>query len=150
MTEARGLPALGALALACCLGIAGCGSGREALPLQAPVPPEDCAHLYVVAPGNFIVDLASGAAVMLEPSVREFPLFCSPATAAAALEAAQAAGRIPQGDWRVYRLEGDFAELVQPAEPGGPSPYDLARRARLADWVDDPASGADAGKREAR
>ena len=122
-----------ALALACGLALAACG--RQHLPLQAPVPPEDCAALYVVAPGNYIIDLAEGSAVMLDPSVREFPLFCAPGTAAAALREAVASGRLPAGDWRVYRLEGGFADLVQQAGPGGPSPYALVRRARLADWV---------------
>ena len=150
MPRAPRVRRLAALALALGLGLAGCGGARETVPLQAPVPPEDCAALYVVAPGNFIVDLAGGAAVLLEPSVREFPLFCSPATAKAALEAGQDAGRLPQGDWRVYRLEGSFAELVQPAEPGGPSPYALARRARLADWVDADAGGASAEKGKGR
>ncbi|WP_165078427.1 MULTISPECIES: DVU_2496 family lipoprotein [unclassified Desulfovibrio] len=130
--------------LALALALAGCGGGRQEPPLQAPVPPEDCAALYVVAPGNYIVDLAGGAAVVLDPSVREFPLFCAPETAARALQAGQDAGRLPAGDWRVYRLEGGFAELVQPAEAGGPSPYALARRARLADWVS--ADGSEEGR----
>lgn len=139
-------PALAGLFLAGALALAGCGGGHQPLPLQAPVPPEDCATLYVVAPGNFIVELAGGAAVMLEPSVREFPLFCSPATAQAALAADREAGRLPEGDWRVYSLEGSFAELVQEGAPGGPSPYALARRARLADWVDGAAAGGEAGR----
>lgn len=132
-----------ALGLALGLALAACG-GHQVLPLQTPVPPEDCPELYVVTPGNYIVDLAGGAAVVLDPSVREFPLFCAPETAARALAAGQDAGRIPQGDWRVYRLEGGFAELAQPAETGGPSPYALARRARLADWVS--ANGSEGGK----
>ena len=132
-----------ALALAPGLALAAC-AGRAHLPLQAPVAPEDCAALYVVAPGNYIVDLAGGAAVVLDPSVREFPLFCAPGTAAKALAAERDAGRLPPGDWRVYRLEGGFAELAQPAETGGPSPYALARRARLADWMG--ADGSEEGK----
>ncbi|MBD5417888.1 MAG: SON protein [Desulfovibrio sp.] len=130
--------------LALAFALAACGGGHQVLPLQAPVPPEDCPALYVVAPGNYIVDLAGGAAVVLDPSVREFPLFCAPETAAKALAAEQDSGRLPAGDWRVYRLEGGFAELVQPAEAGGPSPYALARRARLADWVS--ADGNGGGK----
>lgn len=136
---ARHVPAFpAALALVAGLALAACaGSGPTApRPAQPPVPPEDCATLHVVAPGNFIIDLASGADVVLDPSVREFPLFCGPDTAARALEAALASGRLPAGDWRVYRLEGGFDDLVQTAEPGGPSPYALARQARLADWVD--------------
>lgn len=136
-------PRLAPLVLALGLALAGCG-GQQVLPLQEPVPPQDCPALYVAAPGNYIVDLAGGAAVVLDPSVREFPLFCAPDSAARALEAEQQAGRLPPGDWRVYRLEGSFAELVQPAEAGGPSPYALARRARLADWVG--PDGSEEGK----
>lgn len=142
---ARHVPAFPAvLALVAGLALAACaGSGPTApRPAQPPVPPEDCATLHVVAPGNFIIDLASGADVVLDPSVREFPLFCGPDTAARALEAALASGRLPAGDWRVYRLEGGFDDLVQTAEPGGPSPYALARQARLADWVDGDAMPA--------
>ena len=137
---ARRLPAFpAALALAAGLALAACaGSGpADPQPAQPPVPPEACATLQVVAPGHFIIDLASGADVVLDPSVREFPLFCGPDTAAMALEAALASGRLPAGDWRVYRLDGGFDDLVQAAEPGGPSPYALARQARLADWVDE-------------
>lgn len=146
------IPAVAAaLALAASLALAACaGSGPVApRPVQPPVPPEDCATLHVVAPGNFIIDLASGAEVVLDPSVREFPLFCGPDTAAQALKAALASGRLPAGDWRIYRLEGGFTDLVQTAEPGGPSPYALARQARLADWVDgDAAPPPGKGKRQ--
>ena len=140
MARARAFRAFFAAAALLC-GLAPAGCGRQHLPLQAPVPPEDCAALYVVAPGNYIIDLAAGSAVMLDPGVREFPLFCAPETAAEALAAGLAAGRLPAGDWRVYRLEGGFADLVQEAAPGGPSPYALARRARLADWVDGNGKG---------
>lgn len=139
MARARPRRALAAV-LAGSLALAAC-AGRAHLPLQAPVPPVDCAALYVVAPGNYIIDLAEGSAVLLDPGVREFPLFCGPDTAAQALAAGVAEGRLPAGDWRVYRLEGGFADLVQEAEPGGPSPYALARKARLADWVDENEQG---------
>ena len=108
-------------------------------PSHAPTPeavrPQNCATLYVLAPGNFIIDVASGAKVLLDPSVQEFPLFCSPEAAVAALKPMLASGRLAPGDWRIFSLEGDFTDLVQPAEPGGPSPYALAKKARLADWV---------------
>ncbi|MDE7241117.1 DVU_2496 family lipoprotein [Desulfovibrio sp.] len=125
-----------AFALAAALALTACAGPRQPAPVQPPVSPKDCAALYVVAPGNYIVDLAGGSAVLLDPGVREFPLFCAPETAALALAAGLDAGRLPPGDWRVYRVEGGFADLVQEAEPGGPSPYALARKARLADWVD--------------
>ncbi|MBD5538633.1 MAG: SON protein [Desulfovibrio sp.] len=139
----RGRALTAAFALAAALALTACAGGRQPAPVQPPVPPEDCAALYVVAPGNYILDLAEGSAVLLDPGVREFPLFCAPETAAKALEAGRDAGRIPAGDWRVYRLEGGFAELVQPAGPDSPSPYALARRARLADWVNGEEKGGE-------
>ena len=141
LARALAATALGA-ALAGSLFLAGCGGGHQVLPLQAQVLPEDCGTLYVVAPGNFIIDLAGGADVILDPAVHAFPLFCAPETAARAQAEAVDAGRLPPGDWRVYRLDGTFADLVQPAEPGAASPYALARRARLADWVDPAAPPA--------
>ena len=130
-----------AAALACALALAAC-AGREQ-PIQTPVAQEDCAALYVLAPGNYIIDLAEGSAVLLDPGVREFPLFCAPDTAVEALAAQVDEGRLPAGDWRVYRVEGGFADLVQEAEPGGPSPYALARKARLADWVNGNEQGGE-------
>lgn len=130
----RGKAGLLALLLAGGLALAGCAGRDEPAPAESPVAPQDCPALYVVAPGNYILDLAAGSAVLLDPGVREFPLFCAPEKAAAALSRAIASGRLPEGDWRVYRLEGGFTELAQEAEPGGPSPWALGRRARLADW----------------
>lgn len=96
----------------------------------APIPkapPEDCRTLYVILPGNFIVDLAAGAHVALNPSVDEFVLFCSPASAAKALHAAA----LP-GDWRVYRMKGNFEEIAEMAENGQPR---LAVSAEADDWL---------------
>lgn len=124
-----------AAALFAGLLLAACG-GQRLLPAEAPAPPEACDTLYVAAPGNYIIDLAAGADVVLDPAAHVFPLFCAPETAARAAAAAVDAGRLPPGDWRVYRLDGAFADLVQPAEPGAASPYALARQARLADWVE--------------
>lgn len=147
LARAFAATALGA-ALAGSLFLAGCGGGRQHLPLQSPVPPEECGRLYVVAPGNFIIDLAGGADVILDPAVHAFPLFCAPETAARARDEAVEAGRLPPGDWRVYHLDGTFADLAQPAEPGAASPYTLARRARLADWVEPAAAARAPGSKE--
>ena len=44
-----------------------------------PLPPvEPCPFVYIYAPGNYIVDIASGSQVILDPGVQEFDLFCSP------------------------------------------------------------------------
>lgn len=112
----RLFPLVLALALAC-----------GACARRAPVP-EDCPRLYALLPGNFIVDVAAGAHVTLNPAAGEFALFCSPAGAAKALEAA----KLP-GDWRVYSLKGNFAEIAETAEDGQ---IRLAAPAEVEDWVE--------------
>lgn len=92
----------------------------------------DCQSAYVYAPGNFIIDIASGAAVVLDPAVHDFPLFCTPGEAAAALENEITVGRLPDGDWRIYLVEGQFNEIAYPLEQGG---YGLKRMAPIVDWV---------------
>ena len=43
----------------------------------APAPVDPCPLVYTYAPGNYIVDIASGAEVLLDPGVQEFDLFCA-------------------------------------------------------------------------
>ncbi len=90
-------------------------------------PKEDCAGAFVILPGNFIIDLAAGATVLVDPSVQDFALFCTPAQAQEALAHVQ-----PPGDWRVYELAGDPAELAKPQANG---PYLLSRPAQVKDWL---------------
>ena len=53
-------------------------------PNTAPLPPDrDCQDVYTVAPGNYIIDIAGGSMVVLDPAVQDFPLFCSPEEARA-------------------------------------------------------------------
>ena len=102
-------------------------------PNTAPLPPDrDCQEVYTVAPGNYIIDIAGGSMVALDPAVQDFPLFCSPEEARAGLKTAMDNGALPAGDWRIYRLNGTLQEIGQQPEPGH---YSLARMARLVDWV---------------
>ena len=83
----------------------------KAQPTQdtAPLPPvEPCPFVYVYAPGNYIVDIASGSQVILDPGVQEFDLFCSPGEARAAVNEAVRLGILTEGDWRIYRLDGSM------------------------------------------
>jgi hypothetical protein len=78
------------------------------------------------------MDIAGGAEVVLDPGVQEFPLFCSPQTARVYVNREVKSGSLAAGDWRIYRLEGNFEDLAQEADDGG---YTLRRLASAVDWV---------------
>lgn len=105
---------------------------------QSGRSPAQCGALYVAAPGSYIIELAAGGRVVLDPSAHDFPVFCTPDEARAALDAQLDAGRLPPGDWRIYRLEGAPAGLTSGAG-SGPGMWLLERQAALADWVTDAA-----------
>ena len=98
-----------------------------------PLPPvEPCPFVYIYAPGNYIVDIASGAEVLLDPGVQEFDLFCTPAEARAAVNEALRLGILNEGDWRIYRVEGSMEEIGQRL---GKNKHTLARMTQIVDWV---------------
>lgn len=111
--------------------LAACGAQNTSEEPPAPQP-APCPFVYVYAPGNYIIDIAGGADVVLDPMAQDFSLFCAPADARAALNAEIAAGRLPEGDWRIYRVEGQFDDLAQKS---GPNQYTLKRMAPIVDWV---------------
>ena len=111
--------------------LAACG-GKKAVQTAAPVAAAPCPFVYVYAPGNYIIDIAGGSEVVLDPAAQEFELFCSPGEARAALDAAVAAGSLPAGDWRVYRLDGGLDDL---ALESAANRYTLKRMAQVVDWV---------------
>lgn len=115
------------LSLLCAGLLAGCAASQSS-PTSSPAP---CEVAYTFAPGNYIIDLASGSEVVLDPLMHDFPLFCTPAEAQNALELALANRQLPDGDWRIYRLGGDFEDLAASSGRG----YMLKRMAPLADWV---------------
>ena len=98
----------------------------------APAPVDPCPLVYTYAPGNYIVDIASGAEVLLDPGVQEFDLFCTPAEARAAVNEALRQGILNEGDWRIYRVEGSMEEIGQRL---GKSQHTLARMTQIMDWV---------------
>lgn len=108
---------------------------NKAQPTQdtAPLPPvEPCPFVYVYAPGNYIVDIASGSQVILDPGVQEFDLFCSPGEARAAVNEAVRLGILTEGDWRIYRLEGSMEEIGQRQRN---NQHTLTRMTQIVDWV---------------
>lgn len=120
---------LAAAILLPCLVLAACMAGK------APEPQEErpvCPDVHTYAPGNYIVDLAAGSEVVLDPTVHDFPLFCTPSAAYNAVDLGVANGILEEGDWRVYRVEGDFDDLAVPAADGG---YQLGRMAPVVGWV---------------
>ena len=98
----------------------------------APAPVDPCPLVYTYAPGNYIVDIASGAEVLLDPGVQEFDLFCSPGEARAAVNEAVHLGVLPQGDWRIYRLDGSMEEIGQRQRA---NQHTLSRMTQIVDWV---------------
>lgn len=102
-------------------------------PAAAPEPaPIGRGPAYVALPGNYIIDLEAGSEVELNPVAGEFVLFRSPQTAAESIRREVSARRLADGDWRVYKLKDDFAELARPC---GRNRYCLAREAIVEDWV---------------
>lgn len=96
---------------------------------KAPDPPSEPKPAYVILPANFVIDLAAGATVRLNPAVREFILYPSAEDARAPL--AELNDAFPDG-WKIYILEEDFETAAQPRESG----YRLNSPARVADWVE--------------
>lgn len=117
MIGGSGLARLFHLAIAALLTLdcAGCASQRATVETTAEsvVPVENCPVLYVLAPENYIIDLAANARVRLDPAWHEFELYCSHAEAGAALDADAARGIKLPDQWRIYTLDGNAGELVR-------------------------------------
>lgn len=110
-----------------------CAAREDATSQQMP-DSSVCPHALVVLPDNYVIDLAAGATVELNPAYQQFALFCSKKDAEEALAADIAAGRFAtKSQWRVYRVQGDFAQLARPC---GSGQFCLGVPAVLEDWVD--------------
>ena len=116
-----------------CVLLAACAAKEGAPQKDAPLP-QNCTTAYTYAPGNYIIDIASDAEVVLDPLMHDFPLFCEARAARRHVDAEVAAHRLPRGDWRIYVVGGDFADL---AEPAGDGSFVLRRMAPLVDWVNE-------------
>lgn len=107
---------------------------NEKLESAAPMQMPKCETPYVVLPDNFIIDLAAGSEVALNPARQQFALFCTASEAREALSADVGSGRLdPRGQWRVYILDGKFGDM---AVPCGDGQFCLATPATLRDWVE--------------
>lgn len=114
------------------LALFACGCAKSPAGKDMPLPSaEQCPFVYVAAPGNYIIDIASGAEVIMDPSVQDFEVFCSPEAAREIVDAGVRSGDLPEGDWRIYRLDGAIDDLAQ--SQGGR--FYLRRMAQVADWV---------------
>jgi hypothetical protein len=114
------------------LALVACTKGQPAQNAATNTPVEPCPLVYTYAPGNYIVDVASGSEVLLDPGVQEFDLFCSPGDARAAVNEAVRLGILTEGDWRIYRVEGSMEEIGQRQ---GKNQHTLARMTQIVDWV---------------
>ena len=114
------------------LALVACTKAQTAQNAAPAAPVEPCPFVYTYAPGNYIVDIASGSEVILDPGVQEFDLFCSPGDARAAVNEAVRLGVLTEGDWRIYRVEGSMEEIGQRVRN---KQHTLTRMTQIVDWV---------------
>ena len=115
-----------------CIALVACTKTQPAQEAAPAAPAEPCPFVYTYAPGNYIVDIASGAEVILDPGVQDFELFCSPGDARAAVNEALKLGILTEGDWRIYRVEGSMEEIGQRQHN---NQHTLTRMTQIVDWV---------------
>lgn len=109
------------------------GSQEANVLLEADVL-EKCENPYVVLPGNYIIDLAAGSEVILNPDIHNFALFCDAAEARRTLQNDLDAGRVrKESDWRVYRLQGEMARIGRNC---GHNQTCLNEPAKIIEWMD--------------
>lgn len=126
------------LVLSCLLVLltmtAGCsaGSPNQKGAGSAASANADCTEAYAYAPGAYIINIVSGDAVILDPLSNDFLLYCTPAAARKGLEKRIADRELPPGDWKVYRVYGQWNELVTEVAP---DVYMLNKPAPIVDWV---------------
>ena len=118
-----------ALLCVCCLLLGACSARQQ----QADTLfPEDCEKAYTYAPGNYIIEIAGGSEVVLDPLMHDFLLFCSAKQAHDHVLEEISRHRLPRGDWRIYVVGASFRDLAQPA---GGNAYVCMRMAPLADGL---------------
>ena len=76
------------------------------------------------------MELAAKSDIYIDPTAREFPVFCSAARAHEDLILMVSAGRIQRGDWEIYGLNGG-TELGCMKNDGR---MVLCKPAKIADW----------------
>lgn len=118
-----------ALLCVCTLLLAACTARQQP---SNTLFPDNCEKAYTYAPGNYIIEIAGGSEVVLDPLMHDFRLFCTADQAHDYVLEEISSHRLPRGDWRVYVVGGNFRDLAQPA---GGNTYVLKRMAPLVDWV---------------
>lgn len=112
-----------------CVG-GGTSSGGVVPSVQGDVT--QCTEAFTYAPAAYVIHIASGDAVILDPVSNDFQLFCDTTSATKGLQNALTQGAIPEGDWKIYRVYGQWSDIATEAEPGV---FLLNRPAPLVDWV---------------
>ena len=129
-----------AIVLAGCLLLCACVAAR---PVPERTVPQDCPKLHVLLPGNYVIEMAAGAELVIDPAKQEFVLYCSEKDARQALQNALKDGQISNlDDWAIYILEENAAEVAFPCHK---EDICLKRPATVIDWADkndSPADGA--------
>ena len=105
-----------------CLALQACAATQEITRSQV----DD--GIYVILPGNFIIDLASGSRVELNPAFHTFIVFRTAAEARKELE-----DNFKDGfGWKIYELEGKYNEITSLCGDR----HCLAESAKIIRWVD--------------
>ena len=122
--------------LACGLLFGACGASSPQDP--DPLPPENmatekCPGIYLFASSRYEVLLVANEEIVIDPTRRPLPVYCTPEQARAALREARDRGRVPASmELRVYLLEGEWRGMVR---KDGDKHF-LYRKAALLETVD--------------
>ena len=93
---------------------------------------EDLSHCeaWVYAPDHFVLELAAGASIQLDPKVEDFPLFCTAPLARQGLIRDIETKQLPSEGWALFKLSGAFSDLARQTETG----FLLKRTAVMETW----------------
>lgn len=94
----------------------------------------DCPSPLVVLPDNYVVELAAGSIVELNPGRQQFALFCTVDEAKAALASDLADGTVRgAGRWKIYSVNGTYNQLARPC---GNGQVCLGTPTTLLEWIE--------------
>lgn len=114
-----------------CISILACAPKHNAS--SPKFPPDNCQSIYVLLPGNFVIDLAAESEIILDPAWHEFIVYCTPQDAIQALKHAYKDKQIPEeSDWRVYVLNEQIEEIGTPCHEDD---LCLQKPATVKDWL---------------
>ena len=122
--------------LACALLLGACGASNPQPP--APLPAENratekCPGIYMFASSRYGVHLVANEEIVIDPTRRPIPVYCTPEQARRALKEAQGSGKVPASmALQVYLLDGEWRDMVR--KDG--DKYFLHRKATLLETVE--------------